>query len=79
MSESLPPHGRQPARLLCPWNFSGKTTGTCYHLLLQEIFPTHRSNLCLLRLLHWQKIFYHCATWEAPILDLSQKAEKPEL
>ena len=25
-SDSLWPHGLQPARLLCPWNFSGKNT-----------------------------------------------------
>ena len=24
MSDSLQPHGLQPARLLCPWNFPGK-------------------------------------------------------
>ena len=26
VSDSLGPHGLQPARLLCPWNFSGKST-----------------------------------------------------
>ena len=24
VSDSLQPHGLQPARLLCPWNFTGK-------------------------------------------------------
>ena len=33
--ESLsPPHGLQPTRLLCPWNFPGKSTGVECHCLL---------------------------------------------
>ena len=34
--------------------FSGKNTGAGCHFLLQGIFLTQGSNLCLLRLLHWQ-------------------------
>ena len=30
----LQPHGLQPARLLCPWNFPGKDTGVGCHFLL---------------------------------------------
>ena len=34
MSNSLWPHGLQPTRLLCPWDFPGKSTGVgCHHLL----------------------------------------------
>ena len=40
--------------LLCPWNFPGKNTGVGCHFLLQGIFPTPGSHLCLLHLLHWQ-------------------------
>ena len=40
VSNSLQPHGLQPARLLCPWNSPGKNTGVGSHSLLQEIFPT---------------------------------------
>ena len=47
-SNSLPPHGLQPARLLCPWDFSGKNTGVGCHFLLQGIFLTHGLNLCLI-------------------------------
>ena len=36
---SLQPHGLQPTRLLCPWNFSGKNTGVGCHFLPQRIFP----------------------------------------
>ena len=43
-----------PTRLLCPWNSPGKNTGEGCHFLLQGIFPTQGSNLCLLHLLRWQ-------------------------
>ena len=42
------------ARLLCPWDFLGKTTGVGCHFLLQGIFPTQGVNSHLLQLLHWQ-------------------------
>ena len=50
------------ATLLCPWDFRGKNTGVDYHFLLQGIFPTKGSNLCLL---HCRWILYHWATREA--------------
>ena len=43
-----------PARFLCPWDSPGKNTGVGCHALLQGIFLTQGSNLCLLCLLHWQ-------------------------
>ena len=46
--------GLQPARLLCQWDFPGKNTRVGCHFLLQGIFPTQRSNLCFLHLLHGQ-------------------------
>ena len=36
------------ARLLCPWDFPGKSTGVGCHALLQETFPTQGLNLSLL-------------------------------
>ena len=36
--------GLWPARLLCPWNFSGKNTGVGCHFLLQGIFPSQGTN-----------------------------------
>ena len=36
---------------LCPWDFPGKSPGVGCHFLLQGIFLTQASNLCLL---HWQ-------------------------
>ena len=34
VSDSLQPHGLQPTRLLCPWDFPGKSTGVGCHCLL---------------------------------------------
>ena len=48
MSNSLKPHGLQLTRLLCPWEFPGKSTGVGCHFLLQRIFPTQGLNLGLL-------------------------------
>ena len=33
MSDSLQPHGQEPSRLLCPWNFPGTNTGVGSHFL----------------------------------------------
>ena len=55
VSDSLRPQGLQPTRFLCPWKFSGKTTGVGCHLLVQEIFPTQGWNPGLL---HCRRILY---------------------
>ena len=44
VSDSVRPHGLQPTRLLCPWDFLGNSTGVDCHFLLQAIFPTQGSN-----------------------------------
>jgi len=38
MSDSSQPHGLQPTRLLCPWDFPGKSTGVGCHRLLLILF-----------------------------------------
>ena len=38
VSDSLRPHGLQPTRLLCPWDFPGKRTGVGCHCLFQYIY-----------------------------------------
>ena len=48
VTNSLRPHGLQPARLLCPWDFPGKNTGVGCCFLLSWNFPTQRWNLHLL-------------------------------
>ena len=42
-SDSLPPRGLQPTRLLCPWDSAGDNTGVDCHALLQGIFLTQGS------------------------------------
>ena len=42
--QTLWPQGLQPTRVFCPWDSPGKNTGVGCYSLLQEIFPTHRSN-----------------------------------
>ena len=74
MSDSLWPHGLQPARLLSPWGFPGNNTGVGYHFLLQGIFPTQGSNSGLshfrqmpffYRLSHQGSlvVIYKCDSW----------------
>ena len=54
MSDSVQPYGLRPARRLSSWDSSGKNTRVGCHALLQGIYPTQGSNLCLPCLLHWQ-------------------------
>ena len=62
MSESLRPHGLEPARLLCPWDSPDKNTGVGCHALLQEIILTQGLNSHLLQLLRWGWFLYSQAT-----------------
>ena len=59
VSESLQPHGLQPTRVPCPWNFPGKNIGAGCHFLPQGICPTqdqtHISGICCI--VRW--ILYH--------------------
>ena len=56
VSDSLWPHGLQPARLLSSWGFPGKNTGVGCHALLQGIFTTQGLNPGLP---HYRRILYH--------------------
>ena len=60
--------GRQSAKLLCPWDFPGKTTAVGCHFLLQGIFLTQGSNLYLLL---GSRILYCWAIREASLNNLS--------
>ena len=64
VSESLCRYGLQLSRLLCPWDSPGKNTGVGCHFLLQGIFLTQGSNLCLLHFLHCRQIFYTSTAWK---------------
>ena len=55
MSDSLQPHGLQPAKLLCSWDSPGKNTRVGCHSIIQGMFPTQRSNPGL----HCRHFLYH--------------------
>ena len=57
------PHGLEPTRLLCPWDFPGKGTRAGCHFLLQEIFPTQGLNPGLL---HCRQTLYHLSHQGSP-------------
>ena len=65
MSDSMQPHGLQPARLLCPWGFPSKNTGVGCHFLLQGIFPTQGSNPGLP---HCRQTLYHLSHQGSPLV-----------
>jgi len=60
VSDSLWPHGLEPARLLHPWDSPGKNTGVGCHALFQGIFPTQESN----QILHCRQILYQLSYQE---------------
>ena len=66
MSNSLQPCGLQHSRLLSPLGSPIKNPGVGCHALLQGIFLTQGSNLCLLQLLYCRQILYCLATRKAP-------------
>jgi len=55
MPDSWQPHGRQPARLLCPWDFPSKDTGVLCHFLLRVTIRTQGSKPGLL---HCRQVLY---------------------
>ena len=67
VSDSWPPRGLQPSRLLCVRDFPGKNAGAGCHFLLQGIIPTQGSNLGLLHLspVLAGGFFATSATWPA--------------
>ena len=65
VSDSLQPHGLQPARLLRPWNSPGKNTGVVCHSLPQGIFPTQGSNPGFL---HCRQILYCLSLQRSPCI-----------
>jgi len=53
VSNSSRPRGLQPTRLLCPWDFPGKSTGVGCHRLLWDIFlGLCKSGWCYVMLYH---------------------------
>ena len=65
VSDSLQPHGLEPARLLCPWDFPGKNPGVGCHFLFQGIFRP-RDGICISCI--DRQVLYHWATGVAPLV-----------
>ena len=63
------PHRLKPTRLLQPWDSPGKSAAVGYHLLLQGIFPTQRSNPGLL---HCTQILYQLSHMGSPVSAIHQ-------
>ena len=85
VSDSLQPHGLQPTRLLCPWNFPGKNTGAGCHFHLQRIFPVLGSSSHLswnsspnvLYLIHVRTLYNKKERyWYLPFLDEETYSER---
>ena len=72
VSNSLRPHGLQPARLLCPWDSPGKNIGVGCHALLQGIIPSQGLNPGLLHAL--EGVFFTTSTTSTQRI-----AKEPEL
>ena len=67
VSDSLRLHGLWLARLLCPWNSPGKSTGVGSHSLLQGLVPTQGSNPGLT---HCRQILYKLSHQGSPLLEI---------
>ena len=61
---TLQPHGLQPTRLSCPWNFAGNNTGVGSHFLLQELVLTQGANRVSCVFSIGIQILYHWAREE---------------
>ena len=64
--------GLQPTRLLCPWDFPGKSTGVGCHCLLHmtnldSIFKsrdiTLPTKVCLVKAMVFPVVIYRCESW----------------
>ena len=66
VSNFLQSQGLQPPRLLCPWDYPGKNTGSGLAFPSWGIFPTQGSNPHLLCLLHWLADSLPLSHWGIP-------------
>ena len=57
VSESSWPHGQQPARLLRPWDFPGKST------VLKSKSITLLTKVCIVKAMVFAVVLYGCETW----------------
>ena len=74
MANSLQPHGLEPARPLCPWDFPSENTGVGCHSLLQGIFPTQGLNPGFP---HCRQTPYHLSHQGSPLIMLTEYISVP--
>ena len=67
------PKDCKPARLLCLWDFPGKSVGVGCHSLLQRIFPAQELNPRLLHLLQLAGRFFTTMPPGKPYSSLGRK------
>ena len=78
MSNSVQPHRWPPTRLLCPWDFSGKSTGVGCHCLLHQnavLGCNHKNNRMIP--VHFQGKPYNIIVIQ--VYALTSKAEEAEV
>ena len=61
VSNSQQPHGLQPTRLLCPWDFPGKSTGVGCHCLLLTTLKERLGCVCTPTLSYIRHFPFLCA------------------
>ena len=72
MSNSMPPYGLSPTRLLCPWDSPDENTGVACHALLQGSSLTQGSKpMSLVSPALAGRLFTTSTTWEALEITLS--------
>ena len=66
----LQPHGLQPTRLPCPWDFPDKNPGVGCHFLLQDILPNPGIEPVspVLAGRHFFVFLNYWTIWEAPVI-----------
>ena len=59
MSDSSQPHGLQPTRLLCPWDFPGKSSVVGCHCLVrhQDVRKSHIGMVLKLQAINVMEMF----------------------
>ena len=65
VSDSSQPHGLQPTRLLCPWDFPGNSTGVGCHCLLRMwyYFSSNSILWCLVGINIWLPFYISCLSF----------------
>ena len=75
MSESYRPHGLQPTRLLCPWDFPGKSTGLYLHTIYSSLLSPPPSSRYVLNIFFW---FLNCCVFTVEIFESTEQCKETD-